>query len=68
MATAMIRANVLMTLGLIGKFAARLIICMLRMINAGPETKADAIKRGASKAECHNGRAGLAENKNAVTA
>ena len=37
------------------------------MINAGPDTKAVAMKRGASSAMCQNGREELAENRKAVT-
>ncbi len=37
------------------------------MISAGPEANADAINRGPSSAVCQNGRAGLAENRKAVT-
>ena len=38
-----------------------------RRISAGPEAKAEARKRGANMAVFQNGRAALAEYKNAVT-
>ena len=37
------------------------------MISAGPEAKADAMKRGPSSGEFQNGRAAFDEKRNAVT-
>lgn len=39
----------------IWKLDARRTTCSIRMTNAGPETKADAMNRGARSAEFQNG-------------
>jgi hypothetical protein len=51
----------------IGTFATRRITCNASTINAGPETKAETMKRGAKIAVFQNGRPPKPLNRNAVT-
>ena len=66
-ATVITGASVSITLWRTGWWPTRRTPCNTTIVRAGPDTNADAMKRGPSSAVRQNGRAVLAENKKAVT-